>query len=319
MANEKINNNQISEINFDEKKISVIIPVYNTETYLKECLDSVINQTLREIEIICIDDGSTDNSLQILEHYLKIDNRIKILSQKNKGAGFARNTGINSAKGEFVCFLDSDDYYQFNNNLELLYTKAKANNAKICGGAFSHLRNEEIYINTKDSFYGYGFEKEGFIDYKNWQFDYGYHRFLYNREFLIKNNLFFPNYKRFQDPPFFVKTMLCAEKFYAIPQSTYLFRFGHKKTSWNNQKQYDLLKGLSYNLKFAKKNKLNKLYYLTCERLNQHYQVFENQKLSPLVFFKLFKLLYSIDTNIIHKTNPNFQFTPYLKKINRYL
>ena len=82
-------------------KVSVIVPVYNVEKYLKDCLDSVVNQTLEDIEIICVNDGSTDNSLAILEEYAEKDSRIKIITQENKGLGGARNTGLYHANGEY--------------------------------------------------------------------------------------------------------------------------------------------------------------------------------------------------------------------------
>lgn len=91
-------------------KVSIIIPVYNSEKYLARCLDSAINQTLKEIEIICVNDGSTDNSLKILQDYQLKDIRIKILSKRNEGAGIARNHGMLQAKGEYIGFIDSDDY-----------------------------------------------------------------------------------------------------------------------------------------------------------------------------------------------------------------
>ena len=90
-------------------KISVIIPIYNSEKYLEECLDSILNQTLKDIEIICVDDGSTDNSLTILENYAQRDKRIQIFSQQNLHAGIARNHGLEKASGEYVHFMDSDD------------------------------------------------------------------------------------------------------------------------------------------------------------------------------------------------------------------
>ncbi|PPS21321.1 glycosyltransferase family 2 protein [Brachyspira murdochii] len=105
-------------------KISVIIPVYNVESYLRECLDSVINQTLKDIEIICIDDNSTDNSYNILLDYQKIDNRIKIIKHKeNLGLGPARNSGIKVAIGEYIYFIDSDDYIS-DNYINALYESA---------------------------------------------------------------------------------------------------------------------------------------------------------------------------------------------------
>ncbi len=93
-------------------KVSVIIPCYNVEKYLRECLDSVINQTLKEIEIICVDDGSTDSTLQILEEYANKDSRIKILRQQNQFAGVARNNGMKIARGKYLSFLDSDDFFE---------------------------------------------------------------------------------------------------------------------------------------------------------------------------------------------------------------
>ncbi len=90
--------------------VSVIIPVYNVEKYLPKCLDSVVGQTYKNLEIICVNDGSPDNSDVILENYAKQDNRIKIINQKNKGLSGARNTGIAEATGEYIVFLDSDDW-----------------------------------------------------------------------------------------------------------------------------------------------------------------------------------------------------------------
>ena len=92
--------------------VSVIIPVYNQEKYLRECLDSVCNQSLQNIEVICVNDGSTDNSKEILGIYAKRDSRIRILSQKNQGAGAARNLGMQIAKGKYLSFLDSDDIFE---------------------------------------------------------------------------------------------------------------------------------------------------------------------------------------------------------------
>lgn len=106
-------------------KVSIIIPVYNTENYLRKCLDSVCNQTLKDIEIICINDCSPDNSLEILKEYQKNDNRIKIIDFKeNRGVSIARNTGIDVATGEYIGFIDSDDWIDFD-YYEKLYNKAK--------------------------------------------------------------------------------------------------------------------------------------------------------------------------------------------------
>ena len=91
-------------------KISVVIPVYNTEQYLPECLNSVLNQTYKNLEVICVNDGSKDGSLKLLQDYAEKDNRIKIIDQENQGVSAARNSGIKAATGEYLHFVDSDDY-----------------------------------------------------------------------------------------------------------------------------------------------------------------------------------------------------------------
>ena len=127
-----------------EIKVSVIMPVYNAETYLEEAIECLICQTLKEIEIICVDDGSTDRSLEILEEYSKRDDRIKILHQRNLYAGVARNNGLKQANGEFVIFLDSDDLFE-RGLLEKTYKQGKKVNADIVlfGGECFNVDNGE--------------------------------------------------------------------------------------------------------------------------------------------------------------------------------
>ena len=125
--------------------VSVIIPVYNVEKYLRECLDSVVNQTLKDIEIICVDDGSTDASLDILYEYREKDKRFKIITQKNLHAGVARNKGLKIAAGEYLSFLDSDDIFE-PTMLEDMYNKAINDNSDIVVCSF-YIYNE----NTKES------------------------------------------------------------------------------------------------------------------------------------------------------------------------
>ena len=116
-------------MNKNKPKISVIIPVYNVEKYIQECIESVMNQTFKDIEIICINDCGLDNSIKIVEALAQKDDRIKILKHKyNKGVGPARNTGIKNAKGDYIFFLDSDDYLYDKDLLENLYNKAIATN-----------------------------------------------------------------------------------------------------------------------------------------------------------------------------------------------
>ena len=92
------------------KKVSVIVPVYNAEKYLNRCIESIITQSYNNLEIILVNDGSTDNSLLVCEEYLKKDDRIKLITQENRGAGLARNKGLQNATGKYAVFVDSDDY-----------------------------------------------------------------------------------------------------------------------------------------------------------------------------------------------------------------
>ncbi len=114
-----------------EIKVSVIMPVYNVEKYLRQALDSVKNQSLQEIEVICVDDGSKDSSLKILQEYSKEDPRFSVLHQQNQFAGVARNRGLEAATGKYVVFWDSDDWFE-KDALELMYNQCEADNAQIC-------------------------------------------------------------------------------------------------------------------------------------------------------------------------------------------
>lgn len=114
----------------NQPKVSVIIPVFNTEKYLRECLNSVVNQTLKDIEILCVDDGSTDGSLAILQEYEGKDSRVAVITQAHAGQSAARNSGLNYACGEYIYFIDSDDLLELN-ALDTAYKIAKDNNLDI--------------------------------------------------------------------------------------------------------------------------------------------------------------------------------------------
>ncbi|MDE8702815.1 glycosyltransferase family 2 protein [Adlercreutzia equolifaciens] len=114
-----------------EPIVSVVVPVYNTAPYVRECLDSLINQTLRDIEIICVDDGSTDGSDAILEEYAAVDPRVRVIRQQNQYAGVARNNGMAAARGTYIMFCDSDDWMALD-ALELMSSQAEHDRADIC-------------------------------------------------------------------------------------------------------------------------------------------------------------------------------------------
>jgi len=128
-------------------KISVIITVYNVEKYLSRCLDSVVNQTFKDLEIICVNDGSTDNSAEILDRYASKDKRIIIINQKNGGLSAARNTGLRHASGQYIGFVDSDDWIDID-YYECLVGLAEKNNADIVMAGMRVVDQDNIYDNT---------------------------------------------------------------------------------------------------------------------------------------------------------------------------
>lgn len=249
--------------------ISIIVPVYNAQKYLPNCLDSILDQTQKDFEVICIDDGSEDESLQVIKAYQDKDSRINVIHQDNKGPAAARNLGIEVSSGEFICFLDADDYFPSNDVLEGLYSNAKRHMMSICGGSM------EIYLQDRDDYQKkykrqykkYRFKNEGIKFYKDYQFDFGYTRFIYKRDFLVSNSITFPNYKRFQDPPFFVKAMIAAGKFYAIPKCTYIYRSSYKKVSWDDRKVDDVICAISEIMHMAAENDYSELFLTSAYRL----------------------------------------------------
>ena len=126
-------------------KISVIVPVYNVEKFIRRCLDSIINQTMKDLEIILVDDGSTDNSGVICDEYAKLDNRITVIHKENGGVSSARNRGLDIATGEWIAFVDSDDYID-NKMYEILYTNAEKNNCDISVCYFEYINQKGISL-----------------------------------------------------------------------------------------------------------------------------------------------------------------------------
>ncbi len=222
------------------KKISVIIPVYNTELYISECLDSILGQTLSEIEIICIDDASTDRSYQILQEYANKHKNIKLLYQEKKGPGIARNTGIQEAQGEFICMMDSDDYYPNENVLELLYSKAIETDAIVCGGNILDVYPDGKYKPSLGNF-----DTTGFLDSIEHPRLYGQTRFIYNRNFILENHLQYLPYIRFEDPPFVLETLLRAGRYYTVEDYVYTRRTGYRNPTTNR----DIACGVLYGIK----------------------------------------------------------------------
>ena len=231
----------LNDMVIETPKISVIIPVYNAEKYISQCLDSIINQTFKDIEIICIDDGSSDESWKILRMYANKDNRVKIFTKKNGGAGSARNVGLNKARGEFINFIDSDDWINLN-TLEICYNKTKQDQLDML---------MFLLINYDDST-GEWYETEyyniscipskfdGVIFNYNDVSDAIFHIAVSPCNKLIKKNLFDKlNYRfhegvMFEDNPFFFKLFLNSERVSIIREHLYYRRRREDSVMANN-------------------------------------------------------------------------------------
>lgn len=214
-------------------KISVIIPVYNIEKYLPECLDSLLNQTFRDFEIICVNDGSKDDSLKILETYAQKDLRIKVITKENGGSGSARNRGLAEAQGEYIQFVDGDDYFE-PQMLEKLYELAEKHNADIAvcssrkvddNGNITESRNPNSPINLDKTPFNKPFSYKDFpndifslLGTMPWNK-------LYKKELIQNNELRFPKLTGPDDLCFVFMTEVCAERIVVIDDELINYRF----------------------------------------------------------------------------------------------
>lgn len=297
-------------------KISVIIPCYNVEKYISECLDSVCKQTLKEIEIICIDDCSTDNTVKKIQDYQKKDNRIVLIKSKKKSyASVVRNKGLDTATGEFIAFMDSDDFYPDNKVLSNLYNAAKREHVKICGGGLVYFKNNKI---TKaESFYSFKNNKK--IQYIDYQHDYGFTRFIYDRKFLESNNIRFPDYMVQEDPVFFVKAMTKAKEFFALKQNVYCYRITDHDHMLKPEQIADTFVSTTWLLNFCKQHELYKLYVTVCKRFASRWfaekaQLLINEKKDDGQKI-ISDLLKSIDYKIIYSADINFELPELYTKL----
>lgn len=256
-------------------KVSVIIPIFNCEKYLERCVLSIINQSLKDIEIILVNDGSKDKSLNICEKFANIDNRIIIIDKKNEGVGIARNEGIKIAKGEYIAFVDSDDFVELN-FLEHLYNRAIKKNADICGCLYDEYKNGK-YVSIQDLntlkicgerngkqflnyFYNPSSSYESICCIVVWNK-------IYKTE-LIKNILF-SDKKSAEDEEFSFKIMQESKKIYMSNKVLYHY-FSDNQNSLTNKPfgihKLDFLKILEERKSLIRSNKYlyNKNLYLLC-------------------------------------------------------
>ena len=217
---------KIEEIKYigkiDKPKLSIIVPAYNAEKYIDRCLYYLIAQTIKEIEIIIINDGSTDNTMSKLTLISNIDSRIKIIEQENKLQGAARNKGISIARGEYIGFCDADDYIDYE-YYEKLYNAAKkydsdialAANVRVSDTKYKprlNITKEEVFIDILDKFTACNQRKNECPTNK-----------IYRTSFLLKNNICFPEGVYCEDKLFSLKSVYYANKIVTVPNVHYYY------------------------------------------------------------------------------------------------
>lgn len=266
-------------------KVSVIVPVYNAEKSLENTLKSVLRQELKEIEIILVDDGSTDKSGEIINKYKNKDSRIKAIFQKNTGVSGARNTGIKFATGRYIGFVDSDDLVVSDMFIKM-YKKAINNNADIvcCGIVLeSNYKKIEIKPTNKEMVIKYLFDKEKYI-YKDAYIDAWRKGFseccnkIYKREIINYNNLYFDVNKKYgEDHEFNLKVFTKANNIVLLPDTLYLYNRKNNNSvtrSYLNDMLNIAINGYKYKREFLNiwnmnsDDNINKINYQLVQTLN---------------------------------------------------
>lgn len=240
-------------VNPDFPLVSVVVPVYNVEKYLRECLDSICGQTLKNIEIICVNDGSTDGSLAILEEYASRDSRMRIISQENRGLSAARNAGLSVARGKYIYFMDSDDVSP-QGSLGKMFAEMEKNSLDVLlFGAESFFESEDLekaHPGYKTLYKRRPFETQSgqslVLAFKNAGCGFSPSACCYcsTRRFLNENSIRFPEGILYEDNVFFWKMILAAKRAKSISDALFRRRvragstMTNKKISFRNFKSY---------------------------------------------------------------------------------
>ena len=290
-----------------QAKVSVIVPVYNVELYLEECLESIIRQTFKEIEIILVNDGSTDRSREIMELYASKDRRITILNQPNRGASAARNAGIEHASGEYILFVDSDDTIVLD-TIETLYRKAKETgvdlvmgNVLYCypegGRTTPHSRNETLnngLIRTGEAAFSELMECTKFPPLTCLYFIL--------RDIVVDNQLYFQAGIIHEDELWCVKAILSARKVLLLDFNYYLYR----------QREGSIMRSDNYDFRI-------KSFFEVAKALYQYTEELQEKKVSKeaiaCIYVRIFWICHSIGNLVFQNKTLAFPDMYYFSEI----
>lgn len=280
----------------EEKKISIVVPIYNVEKYLDKCLKSVYKLDLSNKEIILVNDGSSDNSLKIAENYFKENKEnTKLIIQQNKGLSGARNTGIKNAMGEYIFFLDSDDFVDSESLERFLKEGIEKKQEILIGNYYEYFSEDNIRIKPTSNFYLDKKDKRGtyFLEtgVKEKKFYVTAWLNLYKKDFLIKNNLFFKERLLHEDNLFTLKAFRLAKKVGYSKEIFYYYRQTNPNSIMNkkNEKNYiHMMHIIEELLKFQKNlNEENK--YFNRILVGIYWQVEKEGKLKNRELFNKLK------------------------------
>lgn len=251
-------------------KVSIVVPIYNAEKYLNRCIDSIRSQTLKDIEIILINDGSTDSSGDICEKLAKQDMRIKVSHKKNGGVGSARNLGIEKSKGKYIIFVDPDDYIK-NDMVEKMYQTANKNNCDvvICNFVTNTKNRNEIKCIENKILYGETLKKY-LIEYMiSGECETYCWNKMYKRNIIVDNNIKFYNYNIWEDAIFNYEIMLRKPRVYYLTENLYYYIVNDKGLT----QKYTDCKFNAAKTMLNKKKELINVYEI--ENINVHKQMYK--------------------------------------------
>ena len=285
----------------DSPFLSVVVPVYNVSKYLEECLDSVIQQSFKDFEVLLINDGSTDDSLDLLEEVASRDSRVRVWSQFNCGAGSARNRGIELASGKHLIFIDPDDIFATDHVFSDLIDAMDKSGALICGGSLSLIKPSgkiKSEFSFDESFYHVSYEREVPLE-QIWT-DYGWIRFMYDSSLFVDGKVRFPQLNWYEDPVFFLRAVEKAGCCKVVPVDVYHYRVGYKETEWTVARVRDMLWGMGHNLAVADRLKMRELYVTIVNRFNRDYSdAILKQIKDPGVYEQLVTIQASINHRLL--------------------
>ena len=312
----------------DNVKISVIVPCYNAEKFLHKCLNSLINQTFKDIEIICVNDCAKDSTAEILAEYEKLDSRISIVNhEQNKGLSAARNSGIAVAKGDYISFIDSDDFVELT-MMEKLYNKAIATGAELVIG--------NLYLYFEDTGKTQIFRDERYFTYLQGRVFKlvdeaplvsciaAWDR-LYKKELITENNLQFPVGLVYEDQPFSIQAMQLAKGITVVNEPLYYYRKNAGGSITDNEKKND-----RYKFNFLEITRLSKTfmkeqgvydvlrkeympYHFFNAAVHQHY-ITDKKKFKEF-FDKMRELTSTEDFEVLKQTKQEYLADKYLEAL----